>query len=94
MKKIAFATLALLLLTTTHMQAQSVPALKQVNSTQITGGDLKALETKDVSFMTSLSYDRLLYFFRDRAGISQPSGCTNYGGWENSDLKGHTLGTT
>ena len=92
MKIKTFAALTILLLTSTTIQAQGVSALRQINSTQITGGDMKALETKDVSFMTTLSYDRLLYFFRQRAGITQPSGCTNYGGWENSDLKGHTLG--
>ena len=72
--------------------ALRINPLRQHPSTQITGGDIKALEKKDVSFITSLSYDRLLYYFRERAGIAQPSGCSPYGGWEQTDLKGHTLG--
>ena len=72
--------------------AQRKTPLKQICSTQITDGDMKALEKKDISFLASLSNDRLLYYFRERAGIAQPSGCSPYGGWEQTDLKGHTLG--
>ena len=76
----------------TSVQAQGVEALKPFNATQITNGEMKRLEQTDVDFILSLNTDRLLYFFRERAGIPQPAGTSAYGGWESSDLRGHTLG--
>ena len=53
---------------------------------------MQALAQTDIEFLRSLSADRLLYFFRTQAGLSNPSGINHYGGWEDSDLRGHTLG--
>ena len=72
--------------------AQTIHPLKQWNTTQILGGDWKQLEQRDMQFVRSLDADRLLYFFRERVGTPQPNGCKPYGGWESTDLKGHTLG--
>ena len=73
-------------------QAEADNTLKQYFNTQITDGDMKTWETKDVEFIKSLNADRFLYYFRQRVGLSNPSGIAPYGGWEQSDLKGHTLG--
>ena len=73
-------------------KSQQPTPLKQWCTTQITGGDWLLLEQKDMEFVSSLSADRLLYFFRQRVGLPQPEGCFPYGGWESTDLRGHTLG--
>lgn len=66
--------------------------LKQFKSTQITSGDMKKFEKMDISYIHSLKADNLLYFFRERANLPQPEGAASYGGWESTDLRGHTLG--
>lgn len=75
-----------------NVQAQKVEPLEQIYSTQITSGDMKSLEQKDIEFIMSLNTDKLLYHFRQRANLSQSAGISAYGGWESSDLRGHTLG--
>ena len=88
---LALVTMAFVCLS---VQAQEVKPLKQFVNTQITSGELKRFEKKDVSFLKSLNVDRLLYCFRDRVGLSNPSGVSAYGGWEDPgcDLRGHSLG--
>ncbi len=49
---------------------------------------------KEVTYLLSLDADRLLYNFRDNAGLST-EGATRYnavGSWENSLIAGHTMG--
>lgn len=75
-----------------EVQAQKVEPLQQFTTTRICGGDMKQWEQVDVKFVKSLDADRLLYHFRQRANLSQPNGATSYGGWESTDLRGHTLG--
>ena len=81
---------------TVNLGQSQVKNISQYFNTQIIGGDLKQWETKDIAFIKSLNPDRFLYYFRERAGLStfnsQLSTLTPYGGWEQSDLKGHTLG--
>ena len=95
MNKKNFLSILLLLggcIINNNVQAQKVEPLEQLYSTQITSGDMKQLEKKDIEFIMSLNTDKLLYHFRQRANLSQPAGTTAYGGWESSDLRGHTLG--
>ncbi len=49
-----------------------------------------ALE-KEISYLLSLEPDRLLYNFRENAGISVKN-ASRYGGWEDSLIAGHTMG--
>ena len=55
---------------------------------------LDAYETNafalEVDYLLSLNADRLLRGFCDQAGV--PSASSLYGGWENSAIRGHTLG--
>jgi DUF1680 family protein len=45
---------------------------------------------RDREYMLSLEPDRLLHMFRVTAGLPAPG--ETYGGWENSELRGHTMG--
>lgn len=86
---------AVLFLGTTTCMAQAnegVPALKAFTEAHITGGRMKMLEEKDVAFIKSLDADRLLFHFRQLASVPNPEGVQSYGGWESTDLRGHTLG--
>ena len=83
--------LAVLFLSLSACGQNDCPLTQQM-STQITSGAFKQLEQKDMEFVLNLDPDRLLYFFRQRAGIPQPAGCQPYGGWEMTALRGHTLG--
>jgi len=86
-----FWIVAMLLANTPSVSAQTTH-LNSFQNTTITSGRMKMLEQKDVEVIKSLDPDRLLFYFRDLAGIDNPEGVRRYGGWENSDLKGHTLG--
>lgn len=46
----------------------------------------------DQTVLQSLDADRLLCDFRRTAGLENPEGVRRYGGWESTDLRGHTLG--
>lgn len=59
---------------------------------QLGNSDFLRNQQLDAQFIKSLDPDRLLYYFRQTAGLSNASGCKPYGGWEATDLKGHTLG--
>ena len=48
-------------------------------------------EQKDIEYLKSLNADRLLKGFGEQAGILDKK-VRFYGGWENSAIKGHTLG--
>ena len=90
--RIVVLAIAILSTMTASARLREPKPLKQLISTQITAGDMKALEQTDVNFLLSLDNDRLLYYFRQQAGLDALSGVSPYGGWESSDLKGHSLG--
>lgn len=53
-------------------------------------GPFKEAQRRDVEYLLSLDPDRLLHNFRRFAGL-KPKG-PRYGGWESTELAGHTLG--
>jgi len=63
-----------------------------LDEVRITGGEMLARQEWDERFILSLDADRLLFHFRQQAGVENPAGVQPYGGWEATDLKGHTLG--
>ena len=46
----------------------------------------------DERYILSLDADRLLYHFRRECGLEPQPDTSPYGGWESTDLRGHTLG--
>ena len=91
MKKLILLAI-MICLATNNIVAQTISSLQPFYSTQITTGDMKCMEGVDISYIKSLDPDCLLYYFRERVGLSQPIGARAYGGWESTDLRGHTLG--
>lgn len=74
---------------------EAMPAFSNLSDVDM--GDVTLLDTYEsnafaleVSYLKSLDADRLLRGFCDIAGIS--SDAKLYGGWENSAIRGHTLG--
>lgn len=63
-----------------------------VGDVQLTESPFKQNETLDVKALNNFDAERLLYSFRTMAGIKNPSGVKQYGGWESTDLRGHTMG--
>jgi DUF1680 family protein len=45
---------------------------------------------KEIDYLMSFDCDRLLSFFRKTKGLTPKAEC--YGGWENTEIRGHTLG--
>ncbi len=58
----------------------------------ITGGVFLKNQELDKAVLLSLDDDRLLYPFLKNAGLKISAGVKPYGGWEQTDLRGHTLG--
>jgi DUF1680 family protein len=59
---------------------------------RLTGGPLKRAQDLDAKYLLELEPDRLLAFFRIRAGL--PAGARPYGGWDGGgkNLTGHVAG--
>ncbi|MEN6424765.1 MAG: beta-L-arabinofuranosidase domain-containing protein [Phycisphaerales bacterium] len=53
-------------------------------------GPFKQAMERDRQYLLSLEPDRLLHMFRVTAGLPAPGRA--YGGWEGSELRGHTMG--
>ena len=73
---------------TKHTRLQAFPA----GAVQITSGPFLERMELDRKFILSLDPDRLLYYFLETAGLKNPPRTKPYGGWEQTDLRGHTLG--
>jgi len=60
---------------------------------RLTGGPLKHAEDLDAAYLLKLDPDRMLYFFRVRAGL-EPKAQSGYGGWDGDgrQLTGHIAG--
>ncbi len=78
-----------------HVTVEAMPAFSDLGDVAM--GDvtlLDAYETnafaKEVAYLKSLDADKLLKGFCNIGGVD--SSATLYGGWENSAIKGHTLG--
>jgi uncharacterized protein len=57
--------------------------------------DLQRTGAGTIGYLTWLDPDRLLYDFRNQAGVTQPAGATSYGGWEDPNtgfVRGHFAG--
>lgn len=67
-------------------QAQMFP----LTAVRVTGGPLFDAMTKNGAVLLELSPDRLLARFRQQAGLAPKAPA--YGGWESTDLAGHSLG--
>jgi uncharacterized protein len=69
--------------------AQSLP----LSDVRLTGGPLKAAQDSDSRTLLALDADRILFFFRQRAGL-EPKAQSAYGGWEGPgrNLTGHIAG--
>jgi uncharacterized protein len=91
-------TICATLLATTFMMAQSEKkSLTPVqyfppNEVHINSEDFLKNQLLDATFIHKLDPDRLLYYFRQTAKMANADDCPPYGGWEGTDLKGHTLG--
>ena len=68
--------------------ARAVP----INKVRLTGGPLQRAQQADIKYLLALEPDRMLAFYRIRAGL--PSKATPYGGWDGPgrNLTGHVAG--
>jgi uncharacterized protein len=86
-------TAALVLLPSGARRASAADKLQEfsLDQVQITDTYQQNLFTKDVTYLiTTLDSDRLLAGFK---AVSQNANPTNlYGGWENTNIRGHTMG--
>jgi DUF1680 family protein len=63
-----------------------------LNAMRLTGGPLKAAQDADAKYLLALEPDRMLAFYRKRAGLEPKA--EPYGGWDGDDrnLTGHVAG--
>jgi DUF1680 family protein len=63
-----------------------------LNAVRLTGGPLKVAQDLDAKYLLSLEPDRMLAFYRKRAGLEPKA--EPYGGWDGDDrnLTGHVAG--
>jgi len=63
-----------------------------LNAVRLTGGPLKVAQDLDAKYLLSLEPDRMLAFYRMRAGLEPKA--EPYGGWDGDDrnLTGHIAG--
>ncbi len=73
---------------TEHTRLQPFPT----GTVQLLDGPFLQRQKLNERFLLGLDPDRLLYFFLETAGLKNPPRVKPYGGWEQTDLKGHTLG--
>jgi DUF1680 family protein len=73
---------------TTRLVARSVP----LNKVRLAGGPLQRAQQADIKYLLELEPDRMLAFYRLRAGL--PAKATPYGGWDGPgrNLTGHVAG--
>src|SRR2546427_8440843 len=63
-----------------------------LNAVRLTGGPLKRAQDLDAQYLLALEPDRMLAFYRQRAGLAPKA--PPYGGWDGDDrnLTGHIAG--
>ncbi len=71
---------------------RAVAAPLPLTAVRLTGGPLKRAQERDAEYLLSLDPDRMLSFYRTRAGL--PKKAEPYGGWdgEGRQLTGHIAG--
>jgi len=78
-----------------HRITNAVPDVARplpLGAVRLTGGPLKAAQDADARYLLSLEPDRMLAFYRKRAGLEPKA--APYGGWDgdNRNLTGHIAG--
>jgi DUF1680 family protein len=70
-------------------QARPLP----LSDVRLTGGPLKHAQDLDADYLLKLEPDRMLYYLRERAGLT-PKATNGYGGWDGKgrQLTGHIAG--
>ena len=53
---------------------------------------LNDVTQKDVDFLNTFNPDKLLFRFRETAGLPNTKATSSYSGWENTRIGGHTIG--
>src|SRR5690349_12155257 len=94
---IRLAAVALALASTASAQALK-PAVQEearalpLSAVRLTGGPLKRAQDADAAYLLTLEPDRMLAFFRKRAGLAPKA--APYGGWggDGKNLTGHVAG--
>lgn len=89
MKKTIISALSLMLSLMVH--AQNVQRFVP-NEVHLNQSEMLERQLWDEHYILSLDADRLLYHFRGECGLEQLPNTAPYGGWESTDLRGHTLG--
>ena len=89
MKKVIIT--ALCLLPGLVVQAQALQRFAP-SDVHILEGEQLQRQLWDEHYILSLDADRLLYHFRQECGLAPLPNTVPYGGWESTDLRGHTLG--
>jgi uncharacterized protein len=98
MKKLLFVFLLIPFLNVAGKGAPIKPAIPDaarplpLSAVRLTGGPLKHAQDLDATYLLQLEPDRMLAFFRLRAGLKPKA--EGYGGWdgEGKNLTGHILG--
>lgn len=73
------------------IQAQEVQRFRAAD-VRLTPSEMFERQQWDEQYILSLDADRLLYHFRGECGLDPLPNTAPYGGWESTDLRGHTLG--
>jgi len=65
-----------------------------IQDVRLLDGPFKTAHEVNIAYMFRLNPERLLFTFRENAGIPAPAGIKAYAGWESPDcdLRGHTTG--
>jgi len=73
-----------------RVRARAVPLTK----VRLTGGPLKRAQDADAAYLLSLDPDRMMVFYRARAGLAAKNGAQPYSGWDGPgrNLTGHVAG--
>ncbi|QNU66140.1 glycoside hydrolase family 127 protein [Ruminiclostridium herbifermentans] len=84
--------LLLIFLSPSLVSAASVDKLQSFDMEQVKVTDAYLVNAfnKEISYLQSIDPNRLLAGYKQTAGLS--TNYSKYGGWENTPLKGHTLG--
>lgn len=82
----------LVFLTPSFVSAESVEKIQSFDMEQVKVTDPYFVNAfnKEISYLQSIDPNRLLVGYKQTAGLS--TSYSKYGGWENTPLKGHTLG--
>lgn len=98
-RAIASGVFILLVLSLVRVQAQPLAEAESdrvkvrafpLHQVHLLGGPFKEAQRRDAQYLLDLEPDRLLHNFRQFAGLKPKA--PRYGGWESTELSGHTLG--